>query len=112
MEYVRLLGSGSFAKAWLVRNQATREMFVLKEAITGTTLAEAKIHASIHHDFLIRWEFCVFWCVSGGCGGCDIDASTSFASSERNWQWDSWVTKTTHHDDDVSLTAWPCFPHL
>eukprot|EP00049_Salpingoeca_infusionum_P010713 m.185186 g.185186 ORF g.185186 m.185186 type:complete len:74 (-) comp14725_c3_seq2:2704-2925(-) len=59
-EKVRVLGSGAFGRAWLVRHKATQDLYVMKEMKSSNkleleeALQEAKIHASLRHPYIIR----------------------------------------------------------
>eukprot|EP00049_Salpingoeca_infusionum_P010712 m.185162 g.185162 ORF g.185162 m.185162 type:complete len:745 (-) comp14725_c3_seq1:487-2721(-) len=61
-EKVRVLGSGAFGRAWLVRHKATQDLYVMKEMKSSNkleleeALQEAKIHASLRHPYIIRYR--------------------------------------------------------
>ena len=60
----RLLGEGSFGKAYLVRAESTNELFVIKEiditcmneAERKETLKEAKILEGLHHPNIVCFK--------------------------------------------------------
>ena len=58
-EKVKVVGNGTFGKAWLVRRVEDDLLFVMKEIpvtsweATVEAMAEASVHSKLQHEFII-----------------------------------------------------------
>ena len=61
-ERIRMLGKGSYGKAWLVQDRNSREHFVIKEIRVQNqkemdeALAEAEVLSKLHHINIIKFD--------------------------------------------------------
>ena len=59
-ERIRLLGSGTYGKAWLVRNRVSRKLFVIKEIKVAKkkeleeALTEAELLSKLDLDLIVK----------------------------------------------------------
>lgn len=59
-EKTRVLGSGTYGKAWLVRDRRTGQLCVMKEIRVQNkqerddAIAEAKVHSTLDHPNIIK----------------------------------------------------------